>query len=46
MSQSSTSVDAILLEYGDAAVRSLLPSLAHRKARECLRAEVCDALAV
>jgi arsenate reductase len=38
--------DAILAEYAEAPVRSFVMSLAHRKARECLQAEHCDALAV
>jgi protein-tyrosine-phosphatase len=37
--------DAILAEYADAPVRSFLMTLAHSKARECLRAERCAALA-
>jgi arsenate reductase len=37
--------DAILAEYQDAPVRSFVMSIAHRKARECLRAEVCEPLA-
>lgn len=37
--------DAILGEYGEAPVRSFVMSLAHRRTRECLAAESCDALA-
>ena len=37
--------DAILDEYDDAPVRSFLSVIVDRKARECLRAERCDALA-
>jgi arsenate reductase (thioredoxin) len=37
--------DAILGEYQDAPVRSFVMSIAHRRARECLRAEVCEPLA-
>lgn len=36
--------DAILSEYDDAPVRSFVMSLAHRRSRECLDAEHCDAL--
>lgn len=36
--------DAILLGYQDAPVRSFLMSIADRRARECLRAEVCEPL--
>jgi arsenate reductase (thioredoxin) len=38
--------DAILARYDDAPVRSHVQTIAHRQARECLSAEVCDALAV
>jgi len=38
--------DAILARYRDAPVRSFVMNLAHARARECLRAERCDALAV
>lgn len=34
--------DAILDQFSDANVRSYTQLLAHRKARECLRADVCD----
>jgi arsenate reductase (thioredoxin) len=37
--------DAILNEYGEAPVRSFVMTLAHRKARQCLREERCAALA-
>ncbi len=37
--------DAILSEYADAPVRSFVMTLAHSKARECLRQERCAALA-
>lgn len=37
--------DAILNDYDDAPVRSFVMNLAHRRAKECLRAEHCDALA-
>jgi arsenate reductase len=37
--------DAILAELGEAPVRSFVMTLAHRKARECLREERCAALA-
>jgi arsenate reductase len=37
--------DAILLGFEDATVRSFVMSIAHRRARECLKAEHCDALA-
>ncbi len=36
--------DAILSDYDDAPVRSFVMSLAHRRSRECLAAERCDAL--
>jgi arsenate reductase len=39
-------VDAILSEYAEAPVRSFVMSLAYRKARECLQAERCAALAL
>jgi arsenate reductase len=38
--------DAILAEYADAPVRSFVMTLAHSKARECLRADQCAALAL
>jgi arsenate reductase (thioredoxin) len=38
--------DAILDGYGEASVRSFVMTIAHRRARECLRREHCDALAV
>jgi arsenate reductase len=38
--------DAILAEYQDVPVRSFVMSIAHRRTRECLRKERCDALAV
>jgi arsenate reductase len=38
--------DAVLAQYDDARVRTHILTLAHRKTRECLRADVCDALAV
>lgn len=38
-------VDAILAQYADAPVRSFVMTRAHSKARECLRAEHCAALA-
>ena len=34
--------DMILAGYGDAPVRSFTMTLANRRARECLRAEVCE----
>jgi arsenate reductase (thioredoxin) len=37
--------DAILAEYQDAPVRSFVMTIAHRRSRECLAAETCDALA-
>jgi protein-tyrosine-phosphatase len=37
--------DAILGDYAEAPVRSFVMSLAHRRTRECLAAERCDALA-
>lgn len=37
--------DAILSRYDHAPVRSHVLTIAHRQARECLRAERCDALA-
>ncbi len=37
--------DAILAGYQDAPVRSFVMSIAHRRTRDCLRAEHCDALA-
>jgi arsenate reductase len=38
--------DAILEGYDEAPVRSFVMSIAHRRTRECLRADHCDALAV
>jgi arsenate reductase len=38
-------VDAILADYQDAPVRSFVMTIAHKRARECLRAEVCEPLA-
>ena len=38
--------DAILADYQDAPVRSFVMTIAHRRARQCLRAETCDVLAV
>ncbi len=38
-------VRSILSEYDEAPVRSFVMSLAHRRSRECLAAESCDALA-
>jgi len=38
--------DAILSDYQDANVRSFVMSIAHRRTRDCLRQEHCDALAV
>jgi protein-tyrosine-phosphatase len=38
--------DAILDGYGEAPVRSFVMSIAHRRTRECLRAEHCHAVAV
>ncbi len=37
--------DAILGDYDDAPIRSFTMTLADRRARECLRAEVCEPLA-
>lgn len=37
--------DAILADYDGAPVRSFVMSLAERRARECLQAEVCEPLA-
>ena len=37
--------DAILADYQEAPVRSFVMSIAHRRTRDCLRAEHCDALA-
>jgi arsenate reductase len=36
--------DAILADYDDSPVRSFVMTLAHRRTRECLAAERCDAL--
>jgi len=41
-----TCADAILADYQDAPVRSFVMSIAHRRTRECLRQDKCDALAV
>jgi arsenate reductase (thioredoxin) len=38
--------DAILADYDEVPVRSFVMTLAHRRARECLRAEVCEPLAI
>lgn len=38
--------DAILADYHDVPVRSFVMSIAHRRTRDCLRREHCDALAV
>ena len=40
-----TCADAILGEYQEAPVRSFVMTIAHRRTRECLRNEHCDALA-
>jgi protein-tyrosine-phosphatase len=40
-----TCADAILEDYDDVPVRSFALTLAHRRARECLRQEVCEVLA-
>ena len=37
--------DAILADYEDVPVRSFVMTIAHRRARACLAAETCDALA-
>jgi arsenate reductase len=37
--------DAILSDYDDVPVRSFVMNLAHRRSRECLAKEQCDALA-
>ena len=37
--------DAVLAKYDDVPVRSFLMTLAHRKTRDCLRLERCEALA-
>jgi arsenate reductase (thioredoxin) len=37
--------DAILADYDEAPVRSFVMTLAHRRTRECLAADRCDALA-
>jgi len=37
--------DAILFDYRDAPVRSFVMTVAHRRTRDCLRSERCDALA-
>jgi arsenate reductase len=36
--------DAILADYQDAPVRSFVMTIAHKRTRECLRAEVCEPL--
>ena len=36
--------DAILADYSDVPVRSFVMTIAHRRTRECLAAEQCDAL--
>jgi hypothetical protein len=38
--------DAILAQFADVPVRSHVMTLAHRNARECLRHEICEPLAV
>ncbi len=38
--------DAVLADYHDAPVRSFVMSIAHRRTRDCLRRDHCDALAV
>lgn len=38
--------DAVLSEFDDARIRGHVLTIAHRKTRECLRREHCDALAV
>ena len=38
--------DTILAGYDDAPIRSFALTLAHRRARQCLREEVCDPFAV
>ena len=38
--------DAILARYDDVPIRSFALELARRYARECLRRDVCDAVAV
>ena len=37
--------DAVLAEYIDAPVRSFVMTIAHRRSRQCLAAETCEALA-
>jgi arsenate reductase (thioredoxin) len=37
--------DAVLCDYRDVPVRSFVMTMAHRRARQCLAAERCDALA-
>ena len=37
--------DAVLSRYDDDAIRSYTQVLAHRRTRECLRKDTCDALA-
>ena len=36
--------DAILADYQDAPVRSFVMTLAHKRTRECLAADHCEAL--
>jgi hypothetical protein len=36
--------DAILADYGDVPVRSFVMTIAHRRTRQCLAAERCEAL--
>jgi protein-tyrosine-phosphatase len=36
--------DAILMEFAEVPVRSFMMTIAERKARECLRKDVCDAV--
>ena len=37
--------DAILADYEEVPVRSFVMTIAHRRARQCLAAETCEALA-
>jgi hypothetical protein len=37
--------DAILADYEDVPVRSFVMTIAHKRTRACLAAEVCDPLA-
>jgi protein-tyrosine-phosphatase len=41
-----TCADAILSEYAEAPVRSFVMTIAHTRARACLRADHCEAVAV